>query len=171
MLAAIFDTPAQNLYPRLASTLQQEGIAGLRVRFRDPVNLSDSTYDVGCGIEFLRDHHHGRVVLIGHSFGGAVVIRSALASPDVAGVVTLSTQSYGADEVACLAPCPLLLIHGEEDEVLPPACSVATYEAARKPKEINIVPGGHVLDESAGQVFETVHQWVLRVLPSGVNGG
>jgi len=49
------------------------------------------------------------VALVGHSFGGAVVIRVGVASPAVATVAALSSQSYGTEDVASLAPRPLFL--------------------------------------------------------------
>jgi fermentation-respiration switch protein FrsA (DUF1100 family) len=44
-----------------------------------------------------------------------------------------------------LAPIPFLLIHGEEDEIVPPEHSKRLYAAAAEPKEIWVVPGaGHI---------------------------
>lgn len=39
-------------------------------------------------------------------------------------------------EVAALAPRPLLVIHGTEDETIPVAQALRVYEAAREPKEL-----------------------------------
>lgn len=61
-----------------------------------------------------------RVALVGHSFG-AVVVRAGAASPAVAAVSALSSQSQGTEGVFALAPRPLLLLHAT-DEVLPVRC-------------------------------------------------
>lgn len=46
-----FDTPVKGwLYPRLCDELQGDGIACLRVRYRQPVHLEECTLDVLAGI-------------------------------------------------------------------------------------------------------------------------
>lgn len=160
-----FETPAHELYPRLAGVLQQEGIATLRVQFRDPIDLDDSTHDVLAGIEFAREHGIERVGLVGHSFGGAVVIQSALRSRAVVTVVTLSTQGFGTEGVEDLAPRSILFIHGYEDEVLPPTCSIDAHSRAAEPKRLKLIPGArHRLDEAADEVLSTVHDWLSTEL-------
>ena len=48
------------------------------------------------------------------------------------------------DVVADLAPTPLLLVHGEKDEIIPPRMSAELFEKAGSPKELLRVPGaGH----------------------------
>lgn len=156
-----FDTPAAELYPRLATELRNQATASaLRVQFRDPVNLDECIADVLTGIEFLRGQQKNRIVLIGHSAGGAVVLQAALRSKAVVGVAMLSTQSYGTDGVERLGR-PLLLIHGEEDEVLPAYCSQQVYRRAREPKQIHIIRGAtHVLNEAGIDVHEIVWRWI-----------
>jgi fermentation-respiration switch protein FrsA (DUF1100 family) len=41
-----------------------------------------------------------------------------------------------------IAPIPLLVIHGDQDPIVPVHHSRQLYEAAREPKELWIVPGG-----------------------------
>ncbi len=81
--------------------------------------------------------------LVGHSFGAAVVISAGRVSPVVTAVAGMSSQTHGAERVSDLSPRPLLLIHGESDEVLPPACSITLYQAANEPKEV-ILEGEHM---------------------------
>lgn len=160
-----FDTPAHELYPKLARALQQEGIAGLRVQFRDPVDLDDSTHDVLAGIEFLKGNGVDRIALVGHSFGGAVIIQAGLRSQSVATVVALATQGFGTDGVEDLTPRSILFIHGYDDEVLPPVCSIDAHSRAEEPKELKLIPGArHRLDEASGEVYATVHEWLTREL-------
>ena len=162
-----FDTPAQGLYPRLCRELTAEGIASLRVRFRYPTILEEAVYDLLAGVRHLeREGVLGPVALIGHSFGGAAVIQAAARAPAVRAVVTLATQSYGADPVSRLAPrCAVLLIHGTADEVLPPSSSEHLYRLAGEPKAIRLHKGaGHGLDEAAPEVEREVREWIAAWL-------
>lgn len=160
-----FDTPARGLYPRLAADLTQAGIASLRLRFRNPHDLEEAVYDVLCALTFLsrRGIHH--TALVGHSFGGAVVIQAAASNRGaVCTVVTLATQGFGADPVKDLA-CPILLIHGEADEILTPMCSIHVHRMAREPKKLVLMPGaGHCLDETAEAVCREVRDWLTEKL-------
>jgi pimeloyl-ACP methyl ester carboxylesterase len=100
-----WDSPAKGLYPRLSQRLVKDhGISPLRIRFRHPTNLEECVIDVLAGIEFLtRTERKASIGLVGHSFGGAVVISSAALSKDIVKtVVTLSTQSYGTGEISKL---------------------------------------------------------------------
>lgn len=111
--------PAGGLFPRLAARLAAEGVASLRVDYRRPGVLWPCVLDVLTGIAHLRHRGRRRVVLVGHSFGGAVVIAAGAASPAVIGVAALSSQTAGAARVGDISPRPLLLMHGTADEVLP----------------------------------------------------
>src|SRR4051794_36376153 len=119
--------PAGGIYYRLARQLVRNGVASLELDYRHPGDLIDCTLDALLGIELLADRGHPDVMLAGHSFGGAVVIRTAVASERVIGVVAMSSQSYGAEGVGRISPRPVLFIHGENDEVLPDTCSRSLY--------------------------------------------
>jgi hypothetical protein len=159
-----WDTPAHDLYPRLCDDLRGQGISSLRVRFRQPKNLSESVADVLTGVAFLQGEGIEAVALVGHSFGGAVVIRAAARAPAVCTVITLATQSYGADPVEQLGPrCSMLLIHGTADQVLPAACTERVFRRAKERKRIHLLPGAnHGLDEAADKVGQLVREWVLE---------
>jgi pimeloyl-ACP methyl ester carboxylesterase len=158
-----FDSPAHDLYGKLTRDLMPAGIASLRVQFRNPMNLTESVLDVMAGLRLLEGDGMRSIALIGHSFGGAVVIQAASAFPIVRTVVTLASQSYAADLVATLGPrCSILLMHGANDTILPPACSQHLYDEALEPKRLKIMKGaGHVLDEVADEVKQTVRDWVV----------
>ncbi|WP_148219214.1 alpha/beta hydrolase [Azospirillum sp. B510] len=160
-----FDTPARGLYPRLAANLIAEAIASLRLCFRNPRDLEESVYDVLCGLSFLGRQGIHHVALVGHSFGGAVVIQAAASNRGaVCTVVTLATQGYGIEPVGDLS-CPILLIHGEADEILPPSCSIHVHRKARDPKKLVLVPGtGHALDEASEAVCREVRDWLKGTL-------
>ena len=99
-----------------------------------PNYLENCVLDTLTGAEFLASEGVDRVGLVGHSFGGAVVISAAALSERVRAVVAMSTQTYGTGLAADVAPRPMLLIHGTADEVLPAACSesVVTWTAGSR---------------------------------------
>ena len=168
-----FDTPVRGtLYPTLCEELSGRGISALRVRFRHAGEMEECIMDVLAGISFLEADHVTSVALVGHSFGGAVVIQAAALSPTVRTCVALSTQSYGTDPVAELGPrCSLLLAHGLDDEILPPVCSRNVYNAAREPKRLLLKERArHGLDEWADELPKLVREWIeselARPVPS-----
>lgn len=161
-----FDSPANNLYPKLATQLCNEGISALRVQFRYPTNLEESVHDVLLGAQFLESQGINNLGLVGHSFGGAVVIQAGVKLDSVRTVVTLATQGHGAGVVGDLSPkASILLVHGGSDETLSPQNSIIVYDIAKEPKQILILKGnGHGLVESAEQVLEIVHSWLVKEL-------
>lgn len=167
-----FDTPARGLYPRLAGDLRDHAIQSLRVRFRYPTKLDEAVHDTLAGLDFLAGQGVERAAVIGHSFGGAVAIQAAAARPDlVRAVVTLATQGYGTDAAQTL-DVPLLLIHGEADEILAPQCSMYVHRMAREPKKLVLMPGaGHCLDETAEAVCREVGDWLKEGLGAGATTG
>lgn len=161
-----WDTPAKGLYPQLCQELLSEGIASLRVRYRYPTELEEATLDVLAGLIYLQNEGIQSIALIGHSFGGAVIIQAAAQSEAVRTVVTLATQSYGADPAPDLATrCSLLLLHGTADEVLTPLCSQHVYDLALEPKRLILYPNaGHGLDEVAQEAYQVVRDWLVEQL-------
>ncbi len=161
-----WDSPAKGLYNRLSHKLaKDDGMNTLRIRFRYPTNLEECVVDVLAGIEFLtQSERKTSIGLVGHSFGGAVVISSAALAKDfVKTVVTLSTQSYGTEGISKLEEneCPILLIHGNSDDVLSSYCSSYVYNKAKEPKQLLLYDNaGHSLDEVADKVFHRVHEWL-----------
>lgn len=159
-----FDTPGRDLYPRLAEDLAAEGIGTLRIRFRDPRSLDEASYDVRAGIRLLGAAGVERLALIGHSFGGAVVIRAAVGMEAVAAVVTLATQSYGTEQVRDLH-CPLLLFHGDADRVLPWRASVDVARQAGEHGELHVLKGsGHDLLEHRHELRVLLRDWLVTHL-------
>jgi pimeloyl-ACP methyl ester carboxylesterase len=161
-----FDSPARDLYGRLQRLFPVEGVSVVRVRFRLPGDLDEAALDVRAAVALLQARGVERVGLVGHSFGGAVVIRAAASAPAVATVVTLSTQSYGTEAVDRLDR-PVLLIHGTDDEVLPPGASIQVYRRAPDGSELHLLEGArHLLDENAEEVRALVQGWLRdRLLP------
>ena len=156
------DGPAGGLYPRLA----RQGVASLRLHYRHPNHLEECVLDTLLGAEYLaRQRGYRGVALVGHSFGGAVVISAGALSAAVTAVVAMSSQTYGTDLAPQVSPRPLLLVHGTADEILPDACSQNIYDRARDPKELRLYRGcRHGLDECREQVDADVVSWLLRAL-------
>jgi hypothetical protein len=116
-------------------------------------------------VDFLVERGLERVSLVGHSFGGAVMIDAGAQSPWVTSVVALAPQSYGTEAVSELPPRSLLLVHGLSDTVLPPNCSLSIHERAQGRKDLELIPGaGHLLEEDTERVFLRVRDWLLREL-------
>jgi pimeloyl-ACP methyl ester carboxylesterase len=155
--------PAGGLYHRVASE-----VGGVRIHYRKPGRMDDCLMDVLLVQHLLARRGVERVVVVGHSFGGAVAIGAGvLLGPAIAGVVALSTQVPGTESVDRLAGTPLLLIHGDNDAVLPDLCSRNVYERAGDPKELVILPGeGHLLDGVADSLGERVTAFIGEALAS-----
>lgn len=163
-----FEGPANRIYDTLAGELSFEGIGALRLSFRilrAPGPIEEGVFDVLAGVEFLRREGAGSIALVGHSYGGAVVIEAATRSPAVSAVVALSTQTAGAQRAALVAPRPLLLVHGAEDRRLPPRCSQQVYAWAQEPKELVILEGArHSLRQRREELRRLLVAWLRERL-------
>ena len=157
--------PADGLYGRLAQALLPHGITSLRVDYRNPNSFDESVLDALAGVSFLKGLGYTRIGLVGHSFGGAVVIGAAPNFPEVVAVAALSSQTAGAQLAHLVAPRPLLLVHGEADTRLLPDCSQMIYEWAHEPKELVLYPGvGHSLNECREELDALLLRWLPEKL-------
>lgn len=157
--------PGHGLYHRLGTAWAARGVRVLRVGYREPNNLDLCAHDLAVGVELARDAGASRVVVLGHSFGGAVAVRTAVVmTGSVAGVVTFATQSAGCEVAGALAGRPLLLFHGDRDEILP-AQSSEMVRAIAGAGEVEIIPGdGHLLARSDDLIAERLDEWLPPVL-------
>jgi alpha-beta hydrolase superfamily lysophospholipase len=125
---------------------------------------------------WLAAHHPGRDrYIFGHSLGGAIAVRLATEVPDAKGLIVegtftsipavfetmkwgwlpitplITTRFDSADRIAQVK-VPVLVVHGEDDGLIPPALGRALYERATSPKRFVLVPGGtHYSTNSIGQ--------------------
>lgn len=160
-----FDGPAGGLYGRLAARLVRSGIASMRLHYRYPGDLIDCVLDTLMVATWLESRGRGRIVLVGHSFGGAVVIGAGPESAAIVGVAALSSQPIGTEAAGLLAPRPLLLIHGEADTVVPTESSHVIFQRAGEPKSLRVHAGcGHDLDACREWVDAELSAWILEVL-------
>jgi pimeloyl-ACP methyl ester carboxylesterase len=157
--------PAGGLYHRLGIRLAPHGVALLRVSYRRPNDLDRCCLDVAAAVQLAVAAGVKRVVVMGHSFGGAVAVRVGVALPStVVGVVTFATQSAGCEVAGGLGDRPLLLFHGERDELLPVQASEVVRAIAGH-GELVVLPGdGHLLVKSEDVLWERLHEWLPLVL-------
>jgi hypothetical protein len=157
--------PGHGLYQVLGTRWATRGVRSIRIGYREPNDLDRCAHDLACGVEWARDAGAQRVVVMGHSFGGAVAIRAAVVMPaSVVGVVTFATQSAGCEVAGALDGRPLLLFHGDRDEILP-AESSHMVQAIAGHGEIVTLPGdGHLLGRSDEVILDRLDHWLPDVL-------
>ena len=123
-----------------------------------------------------------RVFYLGESLGGAVALELAIAHPP-AGLVLLSAFTTIRDMArrhyplipAALVPdaypslrlistlrAPVLVLHGEDDAIVPVEHGLALFDAAPEPKRLRIVPGvGHndLFTSAGARVARAIGSW------------
>ena len=164
-----FEGPGPETYARLSKEFRSQGITSVRLDYREPGNLTSCVMDLLVGVNYLKDEGYEPVVIVGHSFGGAVVISAGAHSPHVKGVVSLSPQTFGADRVRQLSPRPLLLVHGKSDTRLPYTCAVQIHDLALEPKELVLYDGAeHRLEECRQELEQLLRDWIPATLSAPV---
>jgi uncharacterized protein len=77
--------------------------------------------------------------------------------------LTMDDDYSPANAVASISPLPLLLIHGDQDVVVPTHHSQQLFERAKEPKELWIVPGaGHTQSLNDEAVRKRLVEYLLR---------
>lgn len=134
-------------------------------RSQGAVTRAGTVEDAVAAIDVALARDPDRVVVFGHSLGGAVGLRAAAERPAVRGVIAESTfsnyreiaaakvpwiswlvplvVSAGLDPDAVLSrlsPAPVLVIHGERDHIVPVEVGERLFERASEPKELWKVP-------------------------------
>ena len=160
-----FGGPGPGLYAQLAEEFAQQGISSLRLDYRVPNDLPECAFDVLAGVAYLEDTGHDPVVIVGHSFGGAVVIAAGAVSRQVSGVVSLSPQTYGANMAGLVSPRPMLIVHGKADTRLPYSCSMQVYDWAEEPKQLVLYENAeHRLEECREELAALLAKWIPSTL-------
>lgn len=132
----------------------------------------------------------GRIFYLGESLGGGVAVALAGEAPP-RGLILLSTftsvramgrvhypiiptplvpDAYPSLRRIRAVECPVLVMHGERDEIVPVEQGRALYEAAPGPKRLHLFPGaGHndLLDRCGRQWAKTIAEWVREVVEPG----
>lgn len=158
------DGPADKIYTRLPDLLREHEVSSLRIEYRVPNNIEECVLDVLAGCSFLKGIGATDAVLVGHSFGAAVVISAAELAPLARGVVSLSPQLNGTRTVENI-DVPLLLVHGMADTVLSHEASEDIYRRAREPKRIVLyAEAGHSLIQAKDEITGLLLEWIPAAL-------
>ena len=152
--------PAGGLFHHLGSTWAEQGIGSIRVSYRKPNDLPRCLHDARAATDLAVRSGAKRFVTMGHSFGGAVALQAGVAFKEqTAGVVLLSTQSAGCESGDQIGDTPVLLLHGDRDEILPPAASELVQVITGG--QLEILPNtGHLLSEASDILHERLEEWV-----------
>jgi predicted esterase len=156
--------PAEGLYQGLGDVWAERGVSVLRVSYRRPNDMDACCLDVAAAVQLVADSGAERVVVMGHSFGGAVAVRTAVVMDEVAGVVTFATQSAGCEVAPGLRGRPLLLFHGDQDEILPLDSSRIVAAMAGVGEVVVCEGDGHLLAHSGKQMWDRLESWLPEVL-------
>ncbi|MEV0765735.1 alpha/beta hydrolase [Nocardia sp. NPDC050435] len=135
-----------------------------------------------------------RIVYLGKSLGGGVMLELATAYPP-AGLILMSTFTGIRDAARNVYPflpapfvpnaypslrrirelrTPLLLMHGDQDELLPLRHAERLYAAAPEPKRLEIFPGGghnDLIFGAGSRWIDLVRSWAAGVLGRRPNWG
>ncbi len=154
--------PANGLYHDLGCQFAAQGISLLRVSYRVPNDFDRCVHDALAVADVAARQGARRFVTVGHSFGGAVAVQLGMAMGDFTrGVVTLATQSAGCEDADGLAGVPMLLVHGDRDEILPAFASEVVHQLSGGHGELVIVPGaGHLLVEASDELRTRLGTWI-----------
>jgi len=158
--------PANGLYHDLGERFAADGIGSIRVGYRKPNDLARCVHDVAAAADLATRAGARRFVTVGHSFGGAVAIQAGMVLGEYCrGVVTLATQSAGCEDAAGLRDdVPVLLLHGDRDELLPPDSSYMVRMLIGH-GDVELLPGtGHLLSEYADHLRTRLGDWITAHL-------
>lgn len=158
--------PGDALYHWLGETWSARGVPVLRVSYRRPNDLELCCVDVAAAVQLaIGGADAQQVVLMGHSFGGAVAVRVGVGLRQmVSGVATFATQSAGCEPAAGLQGLPFLLFHGERDEILPVESSEIVSAMAGCGEVVRIPGDGHLLARSDEIIRTRLEQWLPPLL-------
>lgn len=154
--------PGDALYHRLGVEWSARGVPVLRVSYRRPNDLDHCCVDLAAAAQLaIGGAGADQVVLMGHSFGGAVAVRVGVGLNDmVSGVATFATQSAGCELAGGLQDTPFLLFHGERDEILPPEASDMVRMIAGHGDVLRLPGDGHLLAKSDTIIWERLEEWL-----------
>lgn len=153
--------PGDALYLYLARHLADIGSAAMIVDYRRPGDLVRCVLDVCAAADLAQRNGAKRFGLLGHSFGGAVVISAAARFPALAaGIITFATQSGGCEQAGQTRGVPLLLLHGERDRILGPENSLMVQSLAGHGEVRMLADTDHLMAESASEIAEISRTWL-----------
>jgi alpha/beta superfamily hydrolase len=160
-------TGPSSIYLSLACKLATlgRGIPCLRLDYRYPAINQPCVNDAKAGMAYLRDMYGlDRFVLIGWSFGGAVVFTAAAEDERVVGCATVASQTAGCEGIRKLPPRPVLLLHGSGDNTLNVGCSQRLWHMyGDGDRMLQVFEGdNHSLSKNAERAEEMLCEFVAR---------
>jgi pimeloyl-ACP methyl ester carboxylesterase len=156
--------PSDGLYQEIGERWSSRGVPVVRVSYRRPNDLDACCLDVAAAVQMTIEAGAERVVVMGHSFGGAVALRVGVAMDEAVGVVTFATQSAGCEIAPGLRGRPLLLFHGDSDEILPLQSSEIVAAMAGRGDVVVCSDDGHLLSKSRSLILDRLEQWIPETL-------
>ena len=163
-------TKDSDKYVAVGNRFCEEGFAVLRFDFRgcgesegsiEDSTLSGRVRDLESALRFVRSHTgvSGTIGLLGSSMGGCVAIVRAAQDRQIGAVATWSTPSnianlsdlekverdvrrYDILQIVREVTAPILIIHGDSDELVPLCDAKDLYERANEPKTLKVIQGG-----------------------------
>ncbi len=163
----------------LARAFLGAGIAALRFNFRG-VGSSAGSFDEGngevqdvlAGMTFVKERFPGLPVwLAGFSFGAAMSIRAAVEMP-VSGLVSVAPAAFRfAGDLSLQPDCPWLIVHGDDDELVPIDESVEWANSLEPGPELVVFPDTtHFFHGQLVELRETVRAFIRKHQPVEESG-
>lgn len=181
-------TPTPAAVDNLSRALTHERIAVLRLDVLDPRGSGGRVIaDMAVAARALEEQGLGPVLLVGHSLGGAAVIRAAAQIPSARAVVTIGApfasdrhplqagwelpddlQSEALEQALRDLRRPLLILHSPVDEMVGIDNAARIFFAARHPKSfVSLDQADHLLTDDRDACFAgtVLAGWASRYLP------
>ncbi|CAF1301540.1 unnamed protein product [Rotaria sordida] len=157
------------IYPDLAKEIvEYPNLISVQMDYRFPGDLNPCIEDLVETIDILASKYNiERAVLVGWSFGGAVVISAGAKHNLVKAIATVASQTAGTSSISQLGQQgkACLFIHGKADQCLPPRCSEQLYHLAGQPKELVLYDGdNHGVTMHRNEAKEKIKQFALEYL-------
>ena len=158
-----FIEPVDGIYGRTAEKLTQEGVSSILVEYRVPGELIASIEDTLAAARYLRNLGVTRMALVGWSFGGAVMIHSALQIPEVVTLVGFAAQSKDTEPISFFSNQSVLLFHSAMDENVPFEAAQQILDSA--PSNLHhqfcaLEEADHLLSGTASQIDPVFQRWL-----------
>lgn len=159
----------------LSKAFNEVGAPAVRFNYRG-VGASTGTYDDGNGetqdavaaMEWVAQRWPGaQLWLGGFSFGGAVAIRAAVASPRASEIARLVTVAPAIRRVSVdsnqLPQCPWLIVQGNRDELVDPADIQQWAQGLPVQPRVSMLDGvEHFFHGRLGDLREVVASWLTE---------
>jgi alpha-beta hydrolase superfamily lysophospholipase len=156
----------------------------------EETSITGRIEDLESALNFVDGQGYKNIGVMGSSLGGTVAVLTAAKDRKIKALVTWATPCYLGelfrgdviegleklrqdvskyDVVRALKEtrCPILIVHGSLDEIVPLSHAKVLYENAKELKDIQIIEGGdHRLTDSShrGRAVELTLEWFKKYL-------